>query len=105
VGIYGDIDDSPTKRYMLENRDDPAVAPLFELAFGKRPAEELYRVTDDPGQMHNLADDPNYASIKEELRARLEETQRHTEDPRIRGLSPWENYPFWFGPHAENAKK
>jgi arylsulfatase A-like enzyme len=40
---YGDVDNGPTKTYMIDNRDrDPEHRRLFELAFGKRPAEELY---------------------------------------------------------------
>ena len=34
-GMYGDVDTSPTKTYMLEHKDDPQVKHLFELAFGK----------------------------------------------------------------------
>ena len=34
----------------------------YALGFGKRPAEELYRIADDPGQVNNLADDPAYVA-------------------------------------------
>ena len=36
-----------------------------------RPGEELYRVTDDPFEMTNLASDPQLAGVKEDLRKRL----------------------------------
>ena len=36
-----------------------------------RPGEELYRVTDDPLEMTNLAADPQFAGVKEDLRKRL----------------------------------
>ncbi|MBN2311908.1 MAG: sulfatase, partial [Candidatus Hydrogenedentes bacterium] len=50
--VYGDIDgSSPTKTYLVEHAEDDGVAELFRLATAKRPAEELYRVKDDPGQM------------------------------------------------------
>jgi len=39
---YGDVDAAPTKSYMLKYRNDLKVGRLFELGFGKRPAEELY---------------------------------------------------------------
>jgi len=36
-----------------------------------RPGEELYDVTKDPYEWNNLADDPEYAEAKDELRTRL----------------------------------
>ena len=36
---YGDIDPSPTKAFMIHNREDLDVEPLYDLAFGKRPRE------------------------------------------------------------------
>src|SRR6185503_6255665 len=51
VGAYGDCDNSPTKEYMLEHRDEPGSKRLFELAFGRRPGEELYDLKHDPHQM------------------------------------------------------
>lgn len=57
-GQYGDTDGSPSKDYMIENRDDPKVKMLFELAFQKRPAEELYDLRKDPAQLQNVADRP-----------------------------------------------
>lgn len=36
-----------------------------------RPAEELYDVINDPLEMQNLADDPRYAKIKQELKDKL----------------------------------
>lgn len=40
--------------------------------FRKRPAEELYDVTQDPYQMHNLADDPALGKVMRRMRARLD---------------------------------
>jgi arylsulfatase A-like enzyme len=37
-------------------------AKLKEIYFGERPAEELYDVTKDPHQLHNLAADPKFAA-------------------------------------------
>ncbi len=34
---------------------------LTEIYFGERPAEELYQVQEDPAQVQNLVDDPDYA--------------------------------------------
>jgi len=75
---FGDCDNSPTKTYILEHRNDPEVASFFNRAFGKRPAEELYDVVNDPAQLHNLAHDPAVAGDKTALRERLEQYLQNT---------------------------
>lgn len=39
--------------------------------FEKKPAEALYNVAEDPYELNNLADDPGYAKVKNELRETL----------------------------------
>lgn len=46
-----------------------------------RPAEELYDLSKDPNEVRNLAKDPAYQAELEELRSRLEDWQRRTNDP------------------------
>ncbi|MHC4644345.1 MAG: sulfatase family protein [Planctomycetota bacterium] len=104
-GIYGDINAGPAKTYMIEHRDDPEVAPLFELGFGKRPAEELYDVVKDPWQISNLADDVAFAKVKAGLMFQLERYQRNTKDPRILGKSPWDYYPYYYGRSVRQTVK
>lgn len=108
VGPYGDIDGSRTKAYMMAHADDPAVKPLFELSFGKRPAEELYDLKTDPDQIVNLAADPAYAELKAGLGARVDGWMRETEDPRVDpATNVWDSYPY-FGSLAKalrDAKK
>ena len=94
-GFYGDIDNCPTKTFMEENREQ--FPNEFELCFGKRPAEELYRPADDLGQVNNLADDPAHAKAKADMARRLDEYLAATDDPRSRGESPWDDYPYYFG--------
>jgi len=92
-GFY-DIDDSPTKRYLLEHREDPTIRRFFELACGKRPAEELYDVVADPDCVRNLAGEPRYQQTKQLLATQLERTLRETGDPRVLGDPDiWESYP------------
>ena len=80
---YGDTDNGPTKTYMVENRDkDEAHRQAWELSFGKRPAEELYDLTQDPEQLNNVADDPAYQSIKKPYAVRLTRDLVKTADPR-----------------------
>ena len=82
----GDCDNGPTKSYMVDNKDvDQKHRELYELAFGKRPAEELYDCRKDPEQLVNLAGDPAYSGIKEELSAQLMDQLMATGDPRATG--------------------
>lgn len=82
---------------MLDVREDPNVLDLFAKSFGKLPPEELYAIHDDPAQMKNLADQPQYQEIKNALSKRLQDYQIKTNDPRVHGLSPWDDYPFYAG--------
>jgi N-sulfoglucosamine sulfohydrolase len=82
----GDCDNSPTKTYMVENRDkDEHHRRLWELAFGKRPAEELYDCRKDQDQLVNLAGDPAYSGVRDSLAAQLTEQLELTGDPRVVG--------------------
>ena len=68
---YGDIDGAPSKTYMMEHRNHPDVQELFELAFEKRPAEELYDLRQDPHQLTNVADRRAYARTRAKLASRF----------------------------------
>ncbi len=103
VGPFGDIDAGPSKDVVIAGRDDPKIGKLFQLACGKRPAEELYEVAKDPYQLTNLADRAAYAETKQKLRAELDRWMRDTDDPRARGEDDrWDKYPY-LGP--VNKKK
>jgi uncharacterized sulfatase len=67
------------------HRDHPAVKRLVSLIQAPRLREELYDCAADPAQLKNLADAPEFADVKQKLRARLEACQRQTKDPRITG--------------------
>ncbi len=84
-GMYGEIDPCPTKAFMMEHKDDPKINKLFKLGFEKRPAEELYDLRKDPGQLNNVADVPEYAERKRELVAIFLKGLRTTGDPRVTG--------------------
>lgn len=82
----GDCDNGPSKTYMFVNRDkDDEHRRKYELAFGKRPALELYDLKNDPGQLSNVAEQRKYASILKNLETRLEAKLRETADPRVLG--------------------
>jgi len=97
-GLYGDCDRSPTKDYMMAHHDDPEIRPLYQLAFGKRPAEELYDLRKDPGQLNNVAEKPEYAGVKSKLAAALMAELKATKDPRVLGKGDaFDKYPY-YGP-------
>lgn len=93
---YGEIDRSPTKSFMMENRDDPAVDRFAELAFGTRAEHELYDLRADPGQLRNIAAEPAAADQLKALRDRLMTRLADTGDPRALGKpAPWDFYPYY----------
>ncbi len=103
---YGDIDAAPTKSYMLKYRNDPKVGRLFELALGKRPAEELYDLRKDPDQLNNVAEKTNYARVKGKLATALMAELKATKDPRVLGKGDaFDKYPYYGGmPGRKPAK-
>ncbi len=93
--IYGNIDPGPTKSIMRENRQAKRVSHLFQLAFEKRPAEELYDLRTDPAQMQNIARLAEYADVRRQLSQELDRWMSSTKDPRGSGQgNPWDHYPF-----------
>lgn len=56
--------------------------PYFDLCFGKRAAEELYVVKEDPDQVRNVAARPEFANVKKELAERVEQWMKNAGDPR-----------------------
>jgi N-sulfoglucosamine sulfohydrolase len=93
---YGEIDSSPTKTFMMNQRVAAAELRLSHLAFGKRPAAELYDLRQDPGQLHNVAAETAYADIAKRMHARLMQHLRQTADPRALGKPAlWDHYPYY----------
>jgi N-sulfoglucosamine sulfohydrolase len=78
-----DEDAGPTKAWMVANRKDPKWRTFFERAYGKRPREELYVLSEDPHQLRNVAADPAYADLRARLNARLMAELEGTGDPRV----------------------
>lgn len=98
VGPFGDVDHGPAKDFILAYRDDPAVAPHFARAFGKRPAEELYVLAGDPDQLANVVENGSHHAALEALRASLAAWMRQTGDPRaVSAADVFTRYPY-FGP-------
>lgn len=92
---FGDIDNSPTKDYMMIHNDDSKIAPFFERAFMKRPAEELYDLRVDPYQLINVVETKRYAAVRKRLSKDLNRWMRETNDPRLdNGGDYLEDYPY-----------
>ncbi|GAB3020722.1 sulfatase [Niabella terrae] len=85
VGRYADCDNGPTKNYILDNKDkNEELHRIYQLCFAKRPAEELYDLNKDPGQLRNLASLAPYKKQLQVMRDRLQKKLDQLEDPRAR---------------------
>jgi arylsulfatase A-like enzyme len=82
---YLNCDGSPTKTECLKARHNTETRRYWDLSFGKRPEEELYKVTTDPECLQNLADKPESKDLKQRLRTELLDRLRKQEDPRMLG--------------------
>ncbi|MEQ9288015.1 MAG: sulfatase [Cyclobacteriaceae bacterium] len=90
---YHDIDGSPSKTFMMDNKDTEIVKQLFRNAFLKRPSEQLYDIKEDPECIHDLSGNPEYDYIRNELRTRLDEELTKQRDPRMSGSGVFDSYP------------
>lgn len=93
-----DCDNGPSKMCLWQRRDEKQAKPKYDLAFAKRPAEELYDLAADPDQLHNVAGDARYAAMKRELSDRLLDELKATGDPRATGEGhTFDEYPYYGG--------
>jgi hypothetical protein len=77
---FGNCDPSPTKEVLKV-----LGGYYYDLAFGKRQPDELYRITDDPECVHNLANDLFFKEKMEDLRYRMMDMLKAEGDPRALG--------------------
>lgn len=78
-----DEDSSPTKAWVVSHRNDPQWQRFYEMAYGKRPREELYDLKSDPHEIHNVAADPKYAEVRKQLEQQLLAELKRGGDPRL----------------------
>ncbi|WP_226334674.1 sulfatase family protein [Echinicola marina] len=82
---YTDIDDCPTKTYLLEHNQDSDIQFYFDLAVAKRPEFELYDIQNDPACLDNLVGKTGYAEVEKRLNETLVMELIRTKDPRVVG--------------------
>lgn len=82
---YLNTDGSPTKTFILQNRQEPGMEKYWEMNFGKRPVEEFYNISTDPDCVRNLAFDPEVAPIMESMKNQLFAELKEQGDPRMFG--------------------
>jgi arylsulfatase A-like enzyme len=84
---YKNSDDGPTEDYLVSVSQD-SLHPdfgFYELGFSFRAEEELYDMKNDPDCMNNLANDPQYQEVKEDLATKLQDELVQQADPRALG--------------------
>ncbi len=82
---FADMDASPTKAWLVLHRNAPQWKRYYDIAFARRPGEELYDLRKDPYQTNNVAADPAYAKEKSKLAAQLLKILSEAGDPRVTG--------------------
>lgn len=82
---FPDMDASPTKTWLIAHQHEAQWKWHYDLAFAKRPAEELYDLKNDPDQVKNLAADPAFATQKRAQSERLMKLLKDANDPRVTG--------------------
>ena len=102
---FPDMDASPTKTWLVAHLHDAQWKWHTDLAFAKRPAEELYDLKTDPDQVKNLAADPAFAAKKSELSARLMKLLTDAHDPRVTGDGSTFDKPPFSDPEQVGAAK
>jgi N-sulfoglucosamine sulfohydrolase len=82
---FTDVDESPTKSYIIENWEDENVRPYFDAAFAKIPEYLLFDIVNDPYCLVDLAGDPDYIALKNNMQEALMAELTDTGDPRVVG--------------------
>lgn len=101
VGEFGDIDESASKRLIMQDTG----SRFFAMSFGKRPAEELYELRSDPGQTRNVAGEARLAKVKASLSAKVDAWMRETADPRAKGPTDfWDKVPYTGGRRRQGER-
>jgi hypothetical protein len=77
---FGNCDPGPTKEILKA-----IGGHFYDLSFGKRQSEELYRLSTDPHGVNNLAGDLALQPVLDELRYKMMQELKREMDPRALG--------------------
>ena len=102
---FADMDSSPTKAWLIGQRSNPQWKQHFNWAFAQRPQEELYVIGKDPFEVQNVANDPDYATVREQMRERLMAELQRTKDPRVDNEGAFFETAPMAGPLPDDVKK
>ena len=102
---FPDMDASPTKSWLVAHRNDAQWKWHYDVAFAKRPAEELYDLRKDPDQVKNLAGDSSYEGTRKRLAERLMKLLTDAGDPRVTGDHSTFDKPPFSDPEQVGAPK
>jgi N-sulfoglucosamine sulfohydrolase len=92
---YLNTDGGPTKTQVLQSRNQPGQKRYWDQSFGKRSAEELYHLRQDPDCVQNLAGAPEHQGRKQELEGQLVSQLKKQGDPRMFGQGDvFDAYPY-----------
>ncbi len=87
VGTYEtdfkDLDRGPTKTWFMANYFREEYSYFMDLAFARRPYEELYDLRKDPWEVNNVAGDRRYRKVLRKLSDMLDSVLTTTGDPRM----------------------
>ncbi|MEM9326677.1 MAG: sulfatase [Bacteroidota bacterium] len=92
---YHDIDDCPTKTFMIEQHEHSEYGQYFDWSMAHRPEFEFYDIEEDPYCLQNLYETDGYQEIISEMQAALNRELMETEDPRLTEVNPeiFDTYP------------
>jgi N-sulfoglucosamine sulfohydrolase len=76
-----DLYNSATWQDFLKKKPDAIYGKRRVSDYVQRPQFELYDIEKDPNEVNNLAQDPGHAKVLEEMKGRLKEFQKRTNDP------------------------
>jgi uncharacterized sulfatase len=86
------------REVLLDAATGTYIEPQYTLTVGRRPAEELYYLPDDPAQLTNLAGLAAHEETRRRLAGRLDEALERTGDPVFStGADVFADFPY-FGP-------
>jgi N-sulfoglucosamine sulfohydrolase len=102
---FADMDASPTKAWLVLHRNESQGKRFYDIAFARRPAEELYDLSKDPNQVKNVAADPAYAKNRKRLEAQLMKILTDAGDPRVTGDGKKFERPPFTNPSPEEKQR